>query len=669
VASTARWKYQPSLDGLRALAVAAVVAYHLDAGWASGGFLGVDAFFVLSGFLITSLLLTEWDRMRTLSLTAFWARRARRLLPALILVLLAVAAYATWQARPVQLGSLRGDMISTLCYGANWNFIHSGQSYFALFTDASPLRHTWSLAIEEQFYLVWPLVTLACLRLARGRRALLAAVCVVGAIASAVTMARLYDSADPSRAYYGTDARAQLLLIGALLAILLARFRPRRLSAISATHTLGVVGGLYVLWAFTRVADTDAWMYTGGYAVFGLAVAAVIVSVTQPESTPWRRVLSLGPIVWLGRISYGIYLWHWPVIVVVSPDRTGLDGASLTVLRVTLTLVLAALSFYIVELPIRERRALRGRFALVASPAAFAVTAVVVIFATLGAAPLPDYYRASAKKVINSHTIGGQSQPVATRAPRVLLVGDSLAVSLYDGLKQVAFAHGIELSIAAYPGCGMLRGLPALPNGSPMPGYGTACDENVPKLQDETLSSLRPDLVIWLSNWELTDRIVDGNLLQLGAPEADPVFEQLFEQTATRLQATGARLVLLMPAQPVAHGWLPQYGYSSRLKRLPALDQLLAAQAARHPDTTNVIDLVPIVCPGGPPCPEIVNGIRLRPDGSHFAPDGARYVAEQLVPGLVPLLQVAPAPATTPTTPTSTPAAAAERAARPKRSR
>src|SRR4051812_22136823 len=213
--------YQPALDGLRALAVAAVVAFHLDEGRLTGGFLGVDAFFVLSGFLITTLLVLEWRRRAGIGLLAFWGRRARRLLPALLLLMLAVAIFAAIEVPTDELGRLRGDGIAGLFYVANWRFVASGQSYFDLFASPSPFRHLWSLAIEEQFYLVWPLITLGCLRLARGRLRVLAGVAVAGVLASTVLMAVLYQSDDPSRAYYGTDTHAHPILIGVLLALVL----------------------------------------------------------------------------------------------------------------------------------------------------------------------------------------------------------------------------------------------------------------------------------------------------------------------------------------------------------------------------------------------------------------------------------------------------------------
>jgi peptidoglycan/LPS O-acetylase OafA/YrhL len=642
---TQRWSYQPALDGLRALAVVAVFAYHLDASWIPGGFLGVDTFFVLSGFLITSLLLAEWGRSGKISLSDFWARRARRLLPALLLVLVAVAAYAEWSARSDTLDALRGDMLSTLFYGANWRFIASGQSYFDLFTEASPLRHAWSLAIEEQFYLVWPFVTLVCLRLARGRHWLLGAVCVVGTVASAFTMAQLYDPVDPSRAYYGTDTRAQLLLVGALLAIALARWSPeRRRGALITTHGVGLLGAAFVVWSFAQVHDTDAWMYRGGYLVFAVAVAALIVSVVQSTSTPLRAVLSLAPVVWLGRISYGVYLWHWPVIVIASPDRTGLSGASLTLVRVGVTLAAATLSFYLVELPVRERRLLRGRrLAPALSPAAFVVTAVVVVLATRGGTPIPTYYRNEPVTVVGSAQADREPAPAAEAAapaaaaeqpPRVLLVGDSIATSILPGLNEVATAAGIELSAAAYPGCGVIRGIPTLADASPIPGHGPQCDTEVPQLHTNMVNLVDPDLVIWFSGWEVTDRLVDGNHLQLGTPEGNAGYAALIAESATRLQAGGARLLFVLPAQSTEGGWLPHYAYSERVPRLAALSQLLREESVRRAGSSGVVDLAPVVCPGGLPCPDEVDGVVLRPDGTHFEKDGAVYVSQRLIPML-----------------------------------
>ena len=211
--------YQPALDGLRAIAVGVVVLYHLNYGWMRGGFMGVDAFFVLSGFLITSLLLQERRSTGQTHLGRFWSRRARRLLPAVFVMIAIVTWYGSTVVPSTSLGTLRWDAISGVLYYANWHFIASGQSYFSLFLAPSPLTHLWSLAIEEQFYLVWPLVF--AFVATRGRLRTMFAVCVAGVVASQVVMVLLYDAADPSRAYYATPARLNTILIGCALAVLM----------------------------------------------------------------------------------------------------------------------------------------------------------------------------------------------------------------------------------------------------------------------------------------------------------------------------------------------------------------------------------------------------------------------------------------------------------------
>ncbi len=346
--------YQPALDGIRAFAVAAVLFYHAGQSWAVGGFLGVDTFFVLSGFLITTLLVTEWTNRGGIQLLAFWGRRARRLLPALFLVMVGIVVYAGVFAAPGELGRIRADSFASLGYVANWRFILSGQSYFDQFSQPSPLRHMWSLAIEEQFYLVWPLVVAGLLWWRRSLKVLLVA-CVVLIAASATLMAVLYQPGrDPSRVYYGTDTRAQSLLIGAVVGILVFMHGPiLSRAARIAVRVAAVVGAGYTLWLFWRMSERTDALYQGGFLLAALAVSAVIVSVIQPDRGVLGRFLSVPPLRWVGRISYGLYLWHWPVYLTITHTRTGLDGFSLLVVRIAVSVALAALSFYAVERPIR----------------------------------------------------------------------------------------------------------------------------------------------------------------------------------------------------------------------------------------------------------------------------------------------------------------------------
>ena len=636
VSENPRLTYQPALDGLRALAVGSVIAYHLGFGWARGGFLGVDAFFVLSGFLITSLLLREWDTSGAIRFARFWMHRARRLLPALLLVLLAVAAYAAISVPAQQLNQFRGDGIATLFYGANWRLIATGQSYFTLFTEASPLRHMWSLAIEEQFYLVWPLITFACLYLARGRRWLLVTVCGVGTTASILTMALVYDPADPSRAYYGTDSRAHMLLIGCLLAVGLMRWGPRIATTRTAVDAAGAIGIAYCVWAWASIHDTSAWMYYGGYAVFGVAVAAVITSAVQPGNGPLRAVLSVRPAVWVGRISYGLYLWHWPVIVVMTPARTGLSGWELSLARIAVTVAIATLSFYLVELPIRRGR-LRRRVAF-ALPTAFVGAGVAVLVATAGAAPLPAYLGAAGQVVtapgehrgdVSNATPGGTT----TSAPgRVLVIGDSLAVSLAPGLAEAGAANGIQVSSRAFSGCGLITGAPLDPKGKLYP-WSKECSDAIPRHEVDAVHETQPNLVLWLSGaWDARDRIIGGNTVRIGTASGDRVVLQLIDDAVRRLTAGGSSLAIVIPAPDAPGSQLA--ADPRRNKRLGHLNRLLREYAASH--GIEVAELAPIMCPHGEPCPRVLDGIRLRPDGYHFSSKASRWVADRLLPGLLP---------------------------------
>ena len=525
-------RYQPALDGLRAFAVAAVIAYHFGAGWASGGFLGVDAFFVLSGYLITSLLLTEWGRSGRVSLPAFWARRARRLLPALLVVLGAVALYAAVLAPASQLETLRSDGISSLFYFANWHFVLSGQSYFDLFSLPSPMRHLWSLAIEEQFYLVWPLVVVVCLRLARGSRKLLAGVCLAGIVASVAVMAMLYEPADPSRAYYGTDARAHTLLVGAVLALVLTRRRPERRGSVIALHTAGVVAAAACAWAWVTASDQGSGLYHGGSFVFAIAVAFVIASAVQPTRrsvwSPLRTLLSLGALRWIGLISYGLYLWHWPAAVVLTETRTGLSGASLTVLRLAVTVGAATLSFYLVEQPIR-RGALRGWRGRIAVPTGFATAGLVVVVATAGAtAATPLANVRAGQKLTGTPTppaleSGSAARNVAAGMPsRILVVGDSVPYTLLPGLRPVAAEQGVSVDTALVAGCGVVGGVATYYDGR-VPPHADGCEQLVDDYESTALDRDRPDVVVWMSTWEVNDRIVSGERIKFGEAGWDAI--------------------------------------------------------------------------------------------------------------------------------------------------
>ncbi|MGH9169818.1 MAG: acyltransferase family protein [Acidimicrobiales bacterium] len=368
--------YQAALDGVRAVGILSVLLYHGGVGWAGGGFLGVEAFFVLSGFLITSLLLAEWHSDKTIKLSHFWARRARRLLPALFCVVAAIGAYEAIAGPSKAVPDLFADGLATLFYVGNWHQIWTGSNYFAVTAQQSPLLHTWSLAIEEQFYLLWPLVVLAIMKLGKGARharvKILFAVAVAGSIASAVEMHVLYHGgAGIDRVYYGTDTRAQGLLAGAALACGLAWWRHSRSGAgqrsapalgrwaTAVLGALGVAGAGGVLWGMYAAGNTDgrsSALYSGGMLAFDAATVALIASVTLAPKAPLAWLLSTWPLRTIGKISYGLYLWHWPLFVWLTEQSTGLSGFELFALRVGSSFAVATASYFVIEQPIRQRR-------------------------------------------------------------------------------------------------------------------------------------------------------------------------------------------------------------------------------------------------------------------------------------------------------------------------
>jgi peptidoglycan/LPS O-acetylase OafA/YrhL len=413
--------YLAGLDGLRAVAVLAVIAFHAQILHVDGGFLGVEVFFVISGYLITSLLVAEHEKTGTVSLRGFWLRRARRLIPALCALWVVVVAISATLA-PDAFAGTKADLPGAVFFVSNWSRIVRHQSYFMAIERPPLLLHLWSLAIEEQFYLVWP-IAFACLG-ARLPGRWLAAAAAALAVASAAWMAALHDpTRDPSAIYYRTDTRLSGLLIGmALAAVVRPRTlasvtrprtlasvtRPRTLASVTRPRTLastprepaarpaaraggallGVAGLLacaVLAWAFMRLDASSALVYRGGFLLVDVATAVLIAAAVRPSG--WMgRVLGASPLAWIGRRSYGIYLWHWPIFALTRPFLdVDLDGARLFVLRAVATLVVSELCYRFVETPLRRAdlgmmlRALGGSSAVQRTRAWRAVGALAIV--------------------------------------------------------------------------------------------------------------------------------------------------------------------------------------------------------------------------------------------------------------------------------------------------
>jgi peptidoglycan/LPS O-acetylase OafA/YrhL len=379
--------YLPGLDGLRAVAIIGVLLYHAGIDWMPGGFLGVDVFFVISGFLITSLILEEYDRSGRVNFAKFYLGRARRLLPAVAVLLIAVGV-AVLIVYQDALSAFREDALATVFYVNNWWYIFVDQSYFESVGRPPLLKHLWSLSVEEQFYLIWPAFALLLMR--SGGRPLVRRLALVLAIASTVWMAVLsirngYPvDADPSRAYFGTDSHSMGLLVGAALATM---WRPGRLStqvprgAQLIITGIGVASLAAVIGFYLFVGEFTPWLYRGGFLALAFFTTALIAAVTHPASF-LGPALGTGILRYIGRRSYGIYLWHWPIFMVTRPGIDVEWSEPVTfVVRIALTLVIAELSYRLVEMPIR--RGVLGRaWSAVRSGGALGVRAIGTLIAT-----------------------------------------------------------------------------------------------------------------------------------------------------------------------------------------------------------------------------------------------------------------------------------------------
>lgn len=610
--------YLAPLDGLRAVAVLAVVVYHGHPSWLPGGFLGVDVFFVISGFLITTLLVREHEATGRIDLLAFWLRRARRLLPPIVLVVAAVGLYALL-VQPESVERIRQDGLSTLLYLNNWSQVQEGSSYFDAFTEPSPLRHAWSLAIEEQFYLVWPLVLVGLLRCVHGRVRALVPIVLVGALASALLMSLLAGpSGDPTRAYYGTDTRAQGLLVGAALAFLLhgRRLGPR---ASAFAGLVGVVGLAGLLVMFLLVGDLDLWMYDGGFLLAALLAAAAVTAAAVPLSPTGPRnlaglALAVPPLPALGRISYGIYLWHWPVDVVLDADLAGFDGVALFALQSTVTLALAAASYRLVERPIRAGT-LRPPQLLGGLAVAGVATAVPLVLAGAG-----------------SESEEGREQAVVkagTGDLEVLVVGDSVAAGLVGSLPDDA---GEEVTVhnAALLGCGITSGIPqpVQPLG---PQRADRCDVRLDAWERE-VEEHDPDVaVLFTGGHEVFAQQVGDVVLQPGTPEFAAFYREELARDVEVLSREGAR-VLIVTGHCMAEEAFLGDGQPERndVARVQWLNEQVRAVANAEGAGVEVADLFSRVCPGDEHVDEL-DGVQLYRDGVHFTEAGGALVWRWLV--------------------------------------
>jgi peptidoglycan/LPS O-acetylase OafA/YrhL len=604
---------------LRGAAVAAVLLFH--GGHLTGGFLGVDLFFVLSGFLITSLLLGE-GRGGHIDLARFWARRARRLLPALALLLGAVALYAVLFAAPDELSNIRADGLATTFYVANWRSVVATQSYWDLFARPSPLAHAWSLAIEEQFYVIWPLVCAGIVAWRSRRRDPAPAVLAVASalvLGSLVAMIVLYHPGDTNRAYFGTDTRSASILVGAALAALLTwRGRPMTQRGWRMLQVMSFAGVAVLAVAWTRVDGTSSTVYRGGFFVCALAAAAIIATITDPRPGLVRRVLAYPPLVGLGIISYGVYLWHWPIYLVLDPTRVRLSGWPLLAIRVAVTLAVAVVSYAFVEQPIR-----RGAFSaatLRKLTPAVTVAVVVALFASTGG--------------LSPRDVTAERQPdrpevalaVAATAPavaqRLLVVGNSVAFFLGDGFKAIQPAPPLVVLNAGMPACVFPADVTRVrtESKSETKAFGPCTTDWSDDVQQFT-----PDIsVLVLGDFGDGEVEHDGRWIHPCMPEFDDWYRDSLRSAVGVLGASGGEVAVV--TAPYRLG--PQ-GESMFAKDdcVNQIDREVAAESAN----ATLVDLAAYVCPTRDTCRDELDGVTLREDGLHFRDASARLIASWIL--------------------------------------
>jgi peptidoglycan/LPS O-acetylase OafA/YrhL len=693
-----RWS---ALDGVRALAVAGVILYHAGVKWVPGGLLGVDVFFVLSGYLITSLLLREVRGGGTVDLRAFWARRARRLLPALLLVLLAVMSWAALD-RSQDIRSIRLDVTSALLYVANWRFAFSHQGYFSASAAPSPVLHLWSLGVEEQFYLLWPILVAGTVGLVRwvprlvrrkapregvgsGRRAVFA-LSVIGAAASTAWLVYgALHGVDASRLYYGTDTRAPALLTGAALAACLPLpHSPRsvrtNIHVVRRWSLVGVLALAGLLAIFATVNGQSRLLYRGGFLVVALVVAVIIAALIRAPRGPLSLLLGMPPLAHIGRISYGLYLWHWPVILFLTAARTHLHGAELLGVRLGASLVLAELSYWLMERPVLagvlpgRRLATAGLVVVILLAGVSGPWSVVPrSTSTADSAALATRLDSMAKKqqlqsdeltkrrvtpvrkttaptvpdtaVGNAavqHLPGGVPAPTPNPVPAepitMLLVGDSTAWSAGLALEDRASAWKVNMINGSRIGCGIAPGTGAGDGDQAPVKYGECW--NWPQEWQQTVAVQRPDVsLVVLGHWEVVNRNVNGKVMHVGQPVYDALLKAQFEKAVQVLGSAGGKVALATapcyqrPERADGTFW-PQ----DDCRRVQDFNKIVWAVAAEHPSNVVVLDLYQFFSPDGKWHLDI-GGHQVRdPDGIHFNIYGGEWLAPVFLGGIRQLL-------------------------------
>lgn len=630
-----------------------VVLFHAS-GFLPGGYLGVDLFFVLSGYLITSILVSEHQARKTINLTRFWIRRARRLFPALLSVLFAMGLYAHFVAKPAELATLRADSLATLLYVANWHAIFSDRDYWDLFLAASPLEHTWSLAIEEQFYVLWPLLVAALLVLGRRSTGFLASVALLLAVASTTAMWWLFDPESTARAYLGTDTRAAGILLGAALASVLRPGTVLAARQLRLLDGLGLVGLLGLAAAWLWLEGENPWLYRGGFFLTELFGLAVIACGTQGPRSLVGRLLSARPLVLLGTISYGVYLWHWPINCVLGPERFPGSPLLMHAARAVLLLLIATVSYRFYEKPIRSRGIFFGRPLLIVPSAIAACLTVLFVSTRPRAEPksvtLPQISPVPSSATSTNDIPGIFSVPFSTfppreafahKVPRILVLGDSVANKLGWALRYRQEEFGVFVAERGVGNCSILTD----PGSAGLLARSQKSGRNCAETWSTDVRELSPELTfIVLGGGFFTRARVEGQYRRACERGWREAYTARLEQLVNEIGPHAGQLVFSVIPYPVG-----RWRKSGTLDRVDCINATIRAFATKR--ALPIVDLMQKVCPTRD-CQLMSEGEPIRPDGLHFDGRGAEQTARATLRDLTQFLDVAPASPPAPQRPT-----------------
>lgn len=648
--------YRPHIDGLRAVAVYLVVAFHAGLGVFAGGFIGVDVFFVLSGYLVTGILLRDLIASGRIDFRRFYARRFRRILPAAAVALLVTAVVYSIVATPVEMLDVLGGFKAAFLYVANWYFIRQSVDYFASDINRNPVLHFWSLAVEEQFYLVWPLLFgalfLVTRRVGRLRWWALRVIIGVAAIASGVAAWHI-AATNVNRAYYGTDTRAYQLLAGALIALTPQLMRlGRRYGPVLRR----VAPFALVLLVIASTSLLDVGPITRGVFTVALS-AALIISLENARSSGVARALASGPMAYLGRISYATYLWHWPIIVIATHSRS-ISPVPLFILATVASSALAILSYHLVERPVRSSRWLdRYRLPVIAVGLAISMVAGLLVLPAIltpdsgsisggtGVAlnwqkarfDIPKLVDCLGKPVTACEVVHGSGK-------RILLVGDSNARMWIPTFTAIARRRSMSLAVAAFPDCPWQRGLQY--------DFGPRIVDPCKKHQDDwyqrVVPQYAPDIVVLVHEGfddalhPLNMKAPDGRPILLTSPTYESKIASLAGSSLQALRAPGRTVVMLesIPLAPLGFDPLSCISKGGPIAKCAYRSGKSPTKLERYYRSVSdgksfiAVDADRLVCPRLPTCDAAVGGLIVKRDAGHLT----ATFALSLAPAMASLL-------------------------------